>query len=154
MVSGGLLVWGGLAWSGLVSACFCWGGLRWFGDGLGWSGIICNRFCMFWICLGGGHRWFGLFWGGLGWPGFVSARSKVVWDSQGSGAVWGGLGWSGLVALRFRAVWGCLGWSGVVRLGSSLGSFQFVWGWSSGLVRGGLGLRSLLHVSDGPGCLV
>ena len=41
MVSGGLVVWVGLAWSGLVSACFCWGGLRWFGDGLGsfWRGV-------------------------------------------------------------------------------------------------------------------
>jgi len=53
--------------------------------------------------------------------------------------LWGGLGWSGLVSVCFRVVWGCLGWSGVVRLGSSLGSFQFVWGWSWLVFWAGLG---------------
>ena len=123
---------GRLGWSGVVWACFCLFLLGWSAVVWGWSGVVWDNMHSFLHvldCLGGGHRWFGLFWGGLRWPGFVSARSKVVWDSQGSGAVWGGLAWSGLVSVCFRVVWGCLGWSGVVRLGSSLGSLEFVWGW-------------------------
>ena len=120
------MVGGCLGWSGFVSA------VVW--NALGRSGVVWARFCMFWGGLGSFLHL--VRWSEVASLLHVMARSGMLWDGIG----WfGRLGWSGVV-------WACfclflLGWSAVV------------WGWS-GVVWGGLGLRSLLHVSDGPGCLV
>ena len=102
----------------------------------------------------GGLGCFGVVLGGLGSFLRVPRWYGIVRVLERSGVVWGGLGsflcvfgWSGVV-------WDGLGWSGWARLWARFNLFGAGHGWSSGLVWGGLGLRSLLHVSDGPGCLV
>ena len=107
-----------------------------------------------WEVVTGGLGCFGVVLGGLGSFLRVPRWYGIVRVLERSGVVWGGLGsflcvfgWSGVV-------WDGLGWSGWARLWARFNLFGAGHGWSSGLVWGGLGLRSLLHVSDGPGCLV